>query len=373
MSMKKAIYIMFFVLLLAAACIVYVPSDLSDEPYYDRYESDWDMSQVYDYLSPHGYWVQRAPYGYVWVPTSIRYNWRPYTYGRWVWTDYGWMWISSYQWGWVPFHFGRWGYDVHLGWYWVPGDIWAPAWVSWRYSNLYIGWAPLPPDAPFMPGTGVVFQGGGIPYNTWIFIQVNYFTHYNIHSYVLPFERNPTIINMTVQKTSLRMHNDHVYNEGLNAGFVENITRTPIRKYELQPKGTAGPTRIEHGQVTVFNAKFIDRKTAQPDKVLSEREAEDRVQKRITTRLQDLKESDIERRHREEMKQIEATQQKEVVEIRKDMQKETSKAHSQTEKARVTKEYEAKIKKLKEKHTTEKRKVTERHKTETQKVKKKKR
>lgn len=372
--MRKAVYVMFVVLFLAAACIVYVPSDLSDEPYhYDRYDSDWDMSRVYDYLSPHGYWVQLAPHGYVWVPTSVRYNWRPYTYGRWVWTDYGWMWISSYQWGWGPFHYGRWGYSARFGWYWVPGDVWAPAWVSWRYSNLYIGWAPLPPNAPFMPGSGVVFQGSGIPHNTWIFIQVNYFTHYNIRSYVLPFERNPTIINMTVEKTSLRMQDNRVYNEGLDAGFVENATRTRIQKYELQPKGTAGSTRIEGGRVTVFNPKFSGDKTVQPKRVFSEREAEDRVQQRTTTRLEDLRESEIERRHQEEIKRIEATQQREVVEMRKNMQKETSKVRSQTEKARVQKEYETKIKNLKERHTTEKRKVTERHKTETQKVKKKKR
>ena len=218
-----------------------------------------------------------------------------------------------------------------------------------------------------------MFQGAGIPHNTWIFIQANYFTHYSIQSYVLPFERNPTIINMTVLKTSLRMHKNRVYNEGLDAGFVENVTKTHVRKYELQQKGTAGSTRIEGGRVSVFNPEFSRDKTVRPDKVLSEREAEDRIQQRTTTRLHDLRESDIERRHQEEMKRIEATQQKEVVKIRRDMQKETSKARSQTEKARVQKEYEAKIKKLKERHTTEKRNVRARHETETKKIKKKKR
>src|SRR2546423_9736807 len=29
----------------------------------------------------------------------------------------------------------------------VPGDEWAPAWVSWRSSKDYVGWAPLPPEA----------------------------------------------------------------------------------------------------------------------------------------------------------------------------------------------------------------------------------
>ena len=50
------------------------------------------------------------------------------------------------DWGWVVYHYGRWAHDRGLGWFWVPGDEWAPAWVDWRYGGDDIGWAPLPPD-----------------------------------------------------------------------------------------------------------------------------------------------------------------------------------------------------------------------------------
>lgn len=36
--------------------------------------------------------------------------------------------------------------DRHLGWIWVRGEEWAPAWVDWRRGSDYVGWAPLPPD-----------------------------------------------------------------------------------------------------------------------------------------------------------------------------------------------------------------------------------
>lgn len=36
-----------------------------------------------------------------------------------------------------------------MGWVWVPGVEWAPAWVSWRVGGGYIGWAPLPPHGVF--------------------------------------------------------------------------------------------------------------------------------------------------------------------------------------------------------------------------------
>ena len=50
------------------------------------------------------------------------------------------------NWGWVVYHYGRWAFEPGIGWFWVPGEEWAPAWVNWRYGDEYVGWAPLPPD-----------------------------------------------------------------------------------------------------------------------------------------------------------------------------------------------------------------------------------
>src|SRR5262249_1127373 len=46
---------------------------------------------------------------------------------------------------WATFHYGRWGYGLGVGWFWVPGFVWAPAWVSWRYSPGFVCWAPYAP------------------------------------------------------------------------------------------------------------------------------------------------------------------------------------------------------------------------------------
>ena len=127
-------------LVLIAGCIIYVPypegyPPPQEEDYYDRdyrdFSGPYDTSYFYDYLSPYGMWVYQPPYGYVWIPKVYRYGWRPYSYGSWVWTDYGWTWISDWEWGWIPFHYGRWAWDDYLGWFWVPDTVWGPAWVSW--------------------------------------------------------------------------------------------------------------------------------------------------------------------------------------------------------------------------------------------------
>src|SRR4051794_25475780 len=42
-----------------------------------------------DDLAPHGVWVDIDGYGRCWRP-NVRHGWRPYTAGRWEWTNAGW-------------------------------------------------------------------------------------------------------------------------------------------------------------------------------------------------------------------------------------------------------------------------------------------
>ena len=120
----------------------------------------------YRELEPHGSWFVMDPYGWVWQPAGLPFStgWRPYCNGgSWLWTDFGWYWNSSYAWGSIPFHFGWWVLSDN-GWVWVPGAYWAPAWVCWRYSPGFYGWAPLPP--PAAPGAylGMGFDSGGVSF-----------------------------------------------------------------------------------------------------------------------------------------------------------------------------------------------------------------
>jgi hypothetical protein len=103
------------------------------------------MEKFQQTLSPHGRWVNTPEYGQVWVPNNVGRRWRPYTKGRWVYTDHGWTFVSRDPWGWAPHHYGRWVYYPGQGWSWIPGYEWSPAWVSWRYGPSYMAWAPLGP------------------------------------------------------------------------------------------------------------------------------------------------------------------------------------------------------------------------------------
>src|SRR5262245_24501965 len=61
-------------------------------------------------LQPHGEFVRHARWGEVWRPSQVNRNWRPYTVGRWVYSDdYGYYWDEDQEeadWGWVTYHYG---------------------------------------------------------------------------------------------------------------------------------------------------------------------------------------------------------------------------------------------------------------------------
>jgi hypothetical protein len=155
------------------------PPISSDTPTLERFKQA---------LSPHGRWVQTPEYGEVWVP-NVPAGWRPYSQGQWVYTEAGWTFVSSEPWGWAPFHYGRWAYHETLGWVWIPGYEWAPAWVAWRYGDAYIGWAPLGPD--------------GIPlayYDTpslWLAVGVAYFGYPLAPFYFVPTARMGPVFRRT--------------------------------------------------------------------------------------------------------------------------------------------------------------------------------
>jgi hypothetical protein len=102
----------------------------------------------YDELAPHGEWIFVPRFGHVWRPWRhvVGIGFIPYsTGGHWEYTRFGWVFVSDWEWGRTVFHYGRWFHLHGQGWLWMPGTVWGPAWVEWRYGGGYVGWAPLPP------------------------------------------------------------------------------------------------------------------------------------------------------------------------------------------------------------------------------------
>jgi hypothetical protein len=202
-------------------------------------------STFYDELTPYGTWVDVEGYGPCWQPTVVVANsgWRPYfDGGHWVYTDCGWYWLSDYSWGWAPFHYGRWFQHQRLGWCWLPDRVWGPSWVSWRYTEGYCGWAPMPPGALYTAGIGLTYWGRGVAVGfdfnlgpgSYAFIAWGHFHDRSLRYYAMaPANLNRVFLQSTVT-TRITGNHSTVANVGLPVDRVMASTHEPVRKVALQ-------------------------------------------------------------------------------------------------------------------------------------------
>jgi hypothetical protein len=209
----------------------------------------------YEALDPHGDWVRIDRYGYAFRPNAARDpSWRPYTLGGWVFTDYGWTWRSEEPFGWATYHYGRWARVPRLGWVWVPGSEWGPAWVSWRRSDAYIGWAPLPPDAWSSSGfNAAVDSYFDIGPGLYVFLRVADFGERSYAGRVVAPEQNVTIINQTVNVTKVVyktvQNKVTIVNNGPDLEAVNKASRRPVERLAVErvAQGAPQPAKVESG------------------------------------------------------------------------------------------------------------------------------
>lgn len=384
MFKKSYLWVMIIVLIAAAAgCLIYVPYDDqggSRRPgrTYDQEETrdyyDVDTSYFYEYLSPHGSWVYLRPYGYVWIPRNMPYRWRPYTQGRWTWTDYGWTWASNFEWGWIPFHYGRWGWERDFGWFWVPGTVWGPAWVAWRWGDMYMGWAPLPPDVEFMADVGIHGLPYDLPSNYWVFLEDRYFQNSYLDRYILPHERNLTIINITQLKADISLKNRRVVNEGIDIDQIRRVTMHDVPKVRLQDADGPGRDWLQADELRIYRPTVTKNDSAKPKKYLEESDARGRISS-IGLREPDDKllpeefESRIRREQDRETRLLDETQQKEMTGLKRKLDEQKAKVSSESEKQKIEKEYQVKSENMKKQHDEEKSGLTKRHQAEEKELK----
>ncbi len=221
------------------------------------------LQLFYDDLSPYGQWVDYPSYGNVWIP-SIGAGFTPYsTAGHWVLTEFGWTWVSDYPWGWAPFHYGRWNYDPYVGWLWIPGREWAPAWVSWRRAPGYYGWVPL--------GSGRDYDRDD---NRWVFVKDGDIDRNDIDRYSLDRSKNSNIMRQSAVVDNKRSDNGRnvSYNAGPDINDVRKSTGKDIKPVALRDNDKPGQ-KVENGEVRLYRPEVRDdnsngRKAA-PSKVVS--------------------------------------------------------------------------------------------------------
>lgn len=210
-----------------------------------------------DELDDHGRWVHSDEYGWVWQPSGVAEDWRPYYRGRWAPYSGGMTWISDEPWAYVAYHHGRWHWSLGVGWFWIPGVYYSPAWVAWNYTPGYYGWAPLGYyNTPCHWGYGA--WGGGYAWNV---VSVNHINVVNVHTRIYtdvhvirsfgggtggttwtgtgggrdlraPWQRTPLIVSRTEFQNPGQMQ----------AAFQREVHRERMSAYERQAQAATGRT-----------------------------------------------------------------------------------------------------------------------------------
>jgi hypothetical protein len=241
--MKLFIRILALVVVLIAGALLTPPRAFAQE-------TTVSFQLFYDQLSPYGSWVDYQNYGYVWIPDVDR-GFSPYsTSGHWIYTDDGWTWVSDYPWGWAPFHYGRWAYDDSYGWLWVPNNEWGPAWVTWRRSEGYYGWAPMGPGI----SVEVSFGGGyRVPNERWTFVSDRDISRADIDRHYVNRSTNVTIINNSTVINNTYMDNSRHTNyvAGPARDDVQKVTGTAIRPVAIRENNKPGQS-LSNDQLQIY-------------------------------------------------------------------------------------------------------------------------
>jgi len=229
---------------------------------YDRVEEangPVDFDVFYDQLSPYGHWFTYGSYGWCWSPYDTPFGWRPYSVGSWTETDAGWTWVSDEPFGWATYHYGRWIFDDDYGWVWIPDTEWAPAWVAWRQSDDWIGWAPLPPGATWQASVGLTWNdafASQIDEDAWCFVPSSAILAPSIATRIVPAPRNHALLG----RTELSVHFDALggrpRNLGLDEQLVQRVTGRPVPHYRLADLRRPTPARPQGRTLPMFRPEF---------------------------------------------------------------------------------------------------------------------
>ena len=231
----------------------------------------WNTSETWSHLDDGSKPVITGDAGCRQIARAI---WRPYTVGHWDDTDQGWCWSSEGReadWGVITYHYGRWYSEPAYGWVWIPGSVWAPAWVAWRGGDGYCGWYPLPPQC----GEGVDLQPVVVerycPADRFVYCDERYITERQVYLHVE--HDNTRIINRTTNITNITYVNNRIVNRGVAVRDVEERSGRHIERAQLtQSTDVADARRLHQEGRPVIYAPSAVRKSEPANAQRLERE-----------------------------------------------------------------------------------------------------
>lgn len=248
------------------------------------YMNTVSFQSFYDVLSPMGEWIQITKedidedlsdgegegryssayyqdddFLFIWKP-SVESSWKPYSNGKWEYTDHGWLWVSNDKWGNSTYNYGRWWNSPKYGWVWLPGYTWAPAWVRWRVTNdgNHVGWVPLSPKAKWKSENGITEKTYSYTNKDadWVFADNNTFVSDITPSKITAQNENSALIKNSTGITSITAEDDIIITKGPDVNKIEEKTGKKFNRKRLRFSRGKNSTVIGENEVTVAKENF---------------------------------------------------------------------------------------------------------------------
>jgi uncharacterized protein DUF6600 len=179
----------------------------------------------------------------------------PYTNGSWVYTDAGWYFRAPTDYEEITSHYGRWALTPAMGWVWVPGRVWSPAWVDWREDDQLIAWEPIPP-AFYIVNDVVVAPP--VYVDRYIVVEKTYFYEPEIYKYVYSYGGYGTTVNITEMRRldGVMVVNNTVVNRGPNITIIQNIHGSPIEMVTINKVKEISDVKFKDKVIYTYAPQF---------------------------------------------------------------------------------------------------------------------
>jgi hypothetical protein len=236
---------------------------------------DYSVSDLMGIKSAYATSVAKAELLYVWKPSvelAVKTEaiaspvFVPYTNGQWVNSDAGWYFKAPTPVEETVSHYGRWVNSPTAGWLWVPGRVWAPAWVDWKQNDEYVSWAPLPPMAYIVNG---IMNTPVIDDNNYVIVEKKYFVEPEVYKYSNIYADNTgkVYVSQLSGTEGIVFSNNVIINKGPDINIIQAIFGRNIEFVKIQRVKTYNEVKYSENEFKVYSPGFYRYKNKGKSKV----------------------------------------------------------------------------------------------------------
>jgi hypothetical protein len=181
----------------------------------------------------------------------------PYANGQWVYTDAGWYFHAATPAEEITSHHGRWSCTASLGWVWVPGAVWAPAWVEFREDDTYVAWTPVPPGV-YLSGS-VLVAPPVLAMDRYVVVEKSHFLEPAVYMYGHGARHGPhgIAIGAMARVDGVTVRHGAVFVAGPGVAHIEKASGRKVATVKIHTVGAKGEVSYSAGAFSVWSPALV--------------------------------------------------------------------------------------------------------------------